>query len=169
MAVRLSGLCAGCPLPPRRFLVLISVRGWVNPRCHSASGKVRSIEKSNDLIGLRTHDLPACSIVPQPTTLPRALRLYMSISVKQYWKDFQHIWLLKHNYTSRNTLNKTTICIWNKVVTTYFVSSTTSYLRLGHPSSLFLSRLPTKYFIHVSSLPCLLYGKPVSISTISQP
>jgi hypothetical protein len=27
MAVRLSALCAGCPLPPGRFLVLISVRG----------------------------------------------------------------------------------------------------------------------------------------------
>jgi hypothetical protein len=31
-----------------------------------------SIEKSNDLIGNRTRDIPACSIVPQPTTLPRA-------------------------------------------------------------------------------------------------
>jgi hypothetical protein len=31
-------------------------------------------EKSNDLIGNQTHDLPACSIVPQPTTLPRAQR-----------------------------------------------------------------------------------------------
>jgi hypothetical protein len=32
---------------------------------------IRSIEKSNDLIGNRPRDLPACSIVPQPTTLPR--------------------------------------------------------------------------------------------------
>jgi hypothetical protein len=31
-----------------------------------------SIEKSSDFIGNRTHDLPACSIIPQPTTLPRA-------------------------------------------------------------------------------------------------
>jgi hypothetical protein len=29
------------------------------------------MEKSNDLIGNRTRYLPACSIVPQPNTLPR--------------------------------------------------------------------------------------------------
>jgi hypothetical protein len=34
------------------------------------AGRVRSIEKSNDLIRIRSHDLPACSIVPQPSTLP---------------------------------------------------------------------------------------------------
>jgi hypothetical protein len=28
--------------------------------------------KSSDLVGIRTRDLPVCSIVPQPTTLPRA-------------------------------------------------------------------------------------------------
>jgi hypothetical protein len=28
------------------------------------------LKKSNDLIGIRTRDLPACSVVPQPTTLP---------------------------------------------------------------------------------------------------
>jgi hypothetical protein len=27
------------------------------------------LKKSNDLIEIRTRDLPACSIVPQPTTL----------------------------------------------------------------------------------------------------
>jgi hypothetical protein len=34
------------------------------------AGRIRSIEKSNDLIGNRTRDLPAFSIVPQQTTLP---------------------------------------------------------------------------------------------------
>jgi hypothetical protein len=30
------------------------------------------LKNPNDLIGNRTRDLPACSIVPQQTTLPRA-------------------------------------------------------------------------------------------------
>jgi hypothetical protein len=42
------------------------------PQGHSAAGRIRSIEKSNDFIRNRTRDLPACGIVPQPTTLSRA-------------------------------------------------------------------------------------------------
>jgi hypothetical protein len=41
------------------------------------------LKKYNDPIGKRTNDLPACSIVPQPTTLPRGpmcyIRTYMPI------------------------------------------------------------------------------------------
>jgi hypothetical protein len=40
------------------------------PQGHSAAGKVRSIEKSSDIIGNHTRDFPTCSVVPQPTTLP---------------------------------------------------------------------------------------------------
>jgi hypothetical protein len=72
MAVRLSALHAGRPLPPGRFLVLISVRVWVDPRAIVRLEELGELEKSNDLIGTRSRDLPACSIVPQPTTLPRA-------------------------------------------------------------------------------------------------
>jgi hypothetical protein len=42
---------------------------------HSAAGRIRSNEKSDNLIGNRIRDLPTCSIVPQPTTLPRASEL----------------------------------------------------------------------------------------------
>jgi hypothetical protein len=42
------------------------------PQGHSAAGRIRSIEEPNDLIGNETHDLPACSIVPQPTMLLHA-------------------------------------------------------------------------------------------------
>jgi hypothetical protein len=39
------------------------------PQGHRAAGRIRSIEKSNDLIRNRTRDVLPCSIVPQPTTL----------------------------------------------------------------------------------------------------
>jgi hypothetical protein len=42
------------------------------PQGHSAAGSIRQIEKSGDLIGNRIRDIPACSTMPQPTTLPRA-------------------------------------------------------------------------------------------------
>jgi hypothetical protein len=76
MAVRLSALRIGPPLPAGRFLVLLleaqSIPG------HIAAGRIRLIEKSNDLIGNGTRELPACSIVPQSTTLPRVSMMYRS-------------------------------------------------------------------------------------------
>jgi hypothetical protein len=36
------------------------------------AGRIRSIEKCNDLIGTKTHNLLAYNIVPQPTTLPHS-------------------------------------------------------------------------------------------------
>jgi hypothetical protein len=45
-------------------------------------GRIRSIEKSNDLIWNRTRDLPACSIVPQSITLPRGARFTSHSNVK---------------------------------------------------------------------------------------
>jgi hypothetical protein len=42
------------------------------PQGLSAAGRGRSFEKSSNLIGNRICDLPACSIMPQLTTLTRA-------------------------------------------------------------------------------------------------
>jgi hypothetical protein len=53
------------------------------PQGHSAAGKIRSIEKSND-IGNRTGDLPAC-IVPQPTTLPRARGVSSLVGIMHFF------------------------------------------------------------------------------------
>jgi hypothetical protein len=71
MAVRLSALRVGHFLPPGRFLVLISVRGWVDPRGIVQLERLGKLKKSTSS-GTRTGDLPACSLVLHPTTLPRA-------------------------------------------------------------------------------------------------
>jgi hypothetical protein len=80
MAARLLALRAGRPLQPRRFLVLISVRGRVDPRPIVRLKGLVKLKKNHDLIGPRTRDLPACSIVPQPITLPRAPKQYMRLN-----------------------------------------------------------------------------------------
>jgi hypothetical protein len=64
LVVRLSALRVCRPLPSGRFLVLISVNDWTGPRAVARmEGKIQWHRESNP----RTS---ACSIVPQPTTLP---------------------------------------------------------------------------------------------------
>jgi hypothetical protein len=71
MAVRLSALLAGRPLPPGRLLVLISVTDWVEPRAITRLEELGKLEKkSGDLIGNRTRNRTDYRILPQPTTLP---------------------------------------------------------------------------------------------------
>jgi hypothetical protein len=63
MALRLaSALCASHALPQGRLLEGLD-------------------KKMNDLIGIRTHDLPSCSTVPQPTMLP--LPQYFNVDLSQ--------------------------------------------------------------------------------------
>jgi hypothetical protein len=87
MAARLSALRAGRFSPPGKFLVLISVRRWVDPRAIVRLEELGKLKKSTSS-GTLTRDLPACSIVPQPTTLPRAPRYVLclnSINLCSIW------------------------------------------------------------------------------------
>jgi hypothetical protein len=60
-----------------------------------AAGRIRSIEKSNYLIGNRIRDLPAWSIVPQTTTLPCApFHLILGGAI--------NLWLYKENNKLRD-------------------------------------------------------------------
>ena len=63
--------------PQEIFLVLISVGDWANPRAIVRAGRIMSMKNSSDTIGSRTHDLPVCRAVPQPTAPPRASTLLL--------------------------------------------------------------------------------------------
>jgi hypothetical protein len=72
----------GCqPLPPGRFLVLISVRGWVDPRATVQLEELGQLK--NPMTSLESNPkIPACNIVPQPSTLPYAPKVFLRLTLK---------------------------------------------------------------------------------------
>jgi hypothetical protein len=93
--------CAARPYPQDTSLVLISVRGWVDPRATVEAWRIKSVKNPNDHIGKRTRDLPPWRAVLQPTASPRTpppknyniITKKLSLAVR---KSYASIWA---NYT----------------------------------------------------------------------
>ena len=66
----------GPPLPPRNISGTHFCQRLSQPQGHSATGRIMSMKNSNDTIGNRIRDLPACSLVPQPSRPPSAPNQY---------------------------------------------------------------------------------------------
>jgi hypothetical protein len=60
------------PFTPRKIPGTHFCQRLSRPQGHSVVGRIRTAEKSNDLIWNRTRDFQAFSIVPQPTMCPNA-------------------------------------------------------------------------------------------------
>jgi hypothetical protein len=67
VAVRLLVLCTGRPLPPGRFLVLISVRGRVDPRAIVQLEGLGQLKNPMTSLGIEPMTPDFC--ISQPTTL----------------------------------------------------------------------------------------------------
>ena len=65
---RLSVLRTGHPYPQERSLVLVSVRGWVNPSTIVRTEDLSQWKFPVNLIGKRIRDLPACRAVPSSSS-----------------------------------------------------------------------------------------------------
>jgi hypothetical protein len=75
MALRLQPYAPAALYPQEYswYSFLLEAESTPGPYCDWRS---RSIEKLNDFVGNWSRDLPACSIVPQATTLPLALKIF---------------------------------------------------------------------------------------------
>jgi len=66
------------PLPPGNIPGTHFCERQSRLQGHGATGRIMSIKNSNDIIEIRTRNLPACSAVPQPTASRRVTELITS-------------------------------------------------------------------------------------------
>jgi hypothetical protein len=78
--VRLSTLRTGRLYPSGNISGTNFCERLSQPQGHTAAGRIMSIKNTNETIGNRTHDLPACSAVPQPRAPPRGKTISIAYS-----------------------------------------------------------------------------------------
>ena len=71
------------PLPPVNITDIRFCLRLSRPQGHNAAGRIMSMKNSNDTIGNRTCDLPACSAVPQPTAPRRWFTMLRSNKISK--------------------------------------------------------------------------------------
>jgi hypothetical protein len=91
MALRMSSLRAGRPLPPGRFLVLISVRSWVDPGLEGLD------QLKNPMTwGIEPATFQACSVVPHISSSYLHIRSWTETLQASRWawlRQMPSIWV----------------------------------------------------------------------------
>ena len=114
------------------------------PQCHSAAGRIMSINNSNDNIGNRTRALPLVAL---------SINLWLTAQLHHYPLCY---------------------CRCQQVLTAYLISLRSililsTHQRLGLPSGLFPSGFPTKPLYTPSPHPYTPHAQPISIFSILSP
>jgi hypothetical protein len=66
------------------------------PQGYNATERIRTIEESSGFIGNRISYLPACCVVPQPTTIPRLWMKHDKLYVSWEILSDEKVWYIAH-------------------------------------------------------------------------
>ena len=89
------------PLPPRKYSWYSFPLEAGHPRAIVRSEGLLSIKNSNDTIGNRTWDLPACSAVSQPTVQPRDPMNVRNLLLRKCATQVKHSQRSQYSYSLR--------------------------------------------------------------------